>query len=75
MVICLIVVAIVTLSSWTASVKAQSTLPAPVYPVVHDKAWYQERFTFTWVDGDKVSHEANIVEPATNPHHIVALLR
>lgn len=75
MVICLIVVAIVTLSSWTASVKAQSTLPAPVYPVVHDKAWYQERFTFTWVDDDNVSHEANIVDPATNPHHIVALLR
>ena len=51
-------------------------LPAPVYPVVHDRQWYEERnFIYQWTDERGISHYSNLLETATNPHQIEAMLK
>lgn len=70
-------IAMLTLSSWTSPAKAQGELPDPVYPVVHDKAWYDDPANvapFTWTDEAGVVHENKVSDKATNPLHIIALL-
>lgn len=70
-------VALLTLPSWTATMRAQGNLPDPVYPVVHDKDWYdnpQNVAPFQWKDQYGVVHTNKISDPATNPLHIIALL-
>lgn len=72
---CLAMVAVIAVPFWTTTAKAQ--LPAPVYPVVHDKAWYDNPANvapFTWRDEQGVLHENKVSDPATNPMHIIALL-
>lgn len=72
---CLAMVAVIAVPFWTTTAKAQ--LPAPVYPVVHDKAWYdnpENVAPFTWTDEDGVVHENKVSDEATNPLHIIALL-
>lgn len=75
--ICLTTVAVIALPCWTTTATAQTTLPDPVYPVIHDKAWYDDPANvapFTWTDEQGVQHENKISDPATNPLHIIALL-
>lgn len=72
---CLAMVAVIAVPFWTTTAKAQ--LPAPVYPVVHDKAWYdnpENVAPFTWTDEQGVQHENKVSDLATNPLHIIALL-
>lgn len=72
---CLAMVAVIAVPFWTTTAKAQ--LPAPVYPVVHDKAWYdnpENVAPFTWTDEQGVQHENKVSDEATNPLHIIALL-
>lgn len=75
--ICLTTVAVISLPCWTTTAAAQNGLPAPVYPVIHDKAWYDDQANvapFTWTDEAGVVHENKVSDPATNPLHIIALL-
>lgn len=70
-------IAMLTLSSWTSPANAQGELPAPVYPVVHDKAWYdnpENVAPFQWKDQEGNVHWNKVSDPATNPLHIIALL-
>lgn len=75
--ICLTTVAVISLPSWTTTAAAQNGLPDPVYPVIHDKAWYDDPANvapFTWTDEAGVVHENKVSDEATNPLHIIALL-
>ena len=75
--ICLTTVAVISLPSWTTTAAAQNGLPDPVYPVIHDKAWYDDPANvapFIWKDEQGVPHENKVSDPATNPMHIIALL-
>lgn len=75
--ICLITAAVFSLPSLTTTAAAQDALPRPVYPVIHDKAWYDDPANvapFTWRDEQGVLHENKVSDEATNPLHIIALL-
>lgn len=52
---------------------ASATLsPADINAVSSD---YYKAITFTWTDAQGNTHESNLTEEATDPNHIVALLR
>lgn len=75
--ICLITAAVFSLPSLTTTAAAQDALPPPVYPVIHDKAWYDDPANvapFTWTDEQGVQHVNKVSDEATNPLHIIALL-
>lgn len=75
--ICLITAAVFSLPSLTTTAAAQDALPPPVYPVIHDKAWYDDPANvapFTWTDEQGEQHVNKVWEEATNPLHIIALL-
>lgn len=74
---CLAMVAVIAVPSLTTTAAAQDALPPPVYPVIHDKAWYDDPSNvapFTWTDEAGVVHENKVSDEATNPLHIIALL-
>ena len=51
-------------------------LPAPVYPVVHDRQWYEKKnFTYEWKDAGGTDHTSNLLETATDPYQIEAMLK
>lgn len=59
--------------SFSASAQASDQLREPVYPVIKDKAFY-DQFEFDWYDLGGAKHTSKVSDPATDPLHMIALM-